>query len=120
MSHKLDIQIEQEVMLRVPCDHWHLFSPGDMLNGPVWIRDNSDPCEHERCYPRNNPTDYSDSLDAAFEMEEEIKRRGLHRAYCIKMRRMVFGGMESLFDWGLVHATAEQRCEAALEAVKQR
>jgi len=70
--------------------------------------------------------DYSGSLDAAWQMEEEIERQGLHGSF---VRELVWAAADSAGDfnlqspyalWLLIHATPEQRCEAALEAVREK
>ena len=128
INHELDVRVEEEVMLRVPCDHWCLFLPGDVLSGSVWIKDRRDLCEHERCYPRDNPADYSGSLDAAWQMEEEIKRRGdIPKLSYLEALDNVLGNppldepyLLPYSIWSFIHATPGQRCRAAREAAREK
>ena len=68
--------------------------------------------------------DYSGSLDAAWEMEEELGQRGLYVDYTVGLLRVVSGRArwpESYHAvWELIRATPEQRCRAALEAVREK
>jgi len=65
--------------------------------------------------------DFSGSLDAAWQMEEEIERRGLLGDYvaALQSHLRILGRhvIEVMETWELIHATPEQRCRAALEAV---
>ena len=130
-NHKLNMQIEAEVMLRVPCDQWGIAHHGSIGHGPTWIKIDGSyvPGEvgnHERCYPRNHPCDYSGSPDAAWHMEEEIERRpGFYRYVVALMKVLNIAYPLRLPDhckprafWKFAHATPEQRCLAALEAVR--
>ncbi len=65
-------------------------------------------------------TKESGSLDAAWEMEVEIERRGLCDEY--EYALVTIAWSERLHParaaWRLIHATAEQRCEAVLEVMR--
>ncbi|AGN33775.1 hypothetical protein PANG_00056 [Paenibacillus phage PG1] len=56
-------------------------------------------------------------IDAAWEVEEQIKTLGLCVEYCQALKQVVVstGEYVGLFDY--IHATPEQRCKAALLAV---
>lgn len=66
---------------------------------------------------------YSANHTAAYEMEEEIKRRGLEIKYSYCLSCIVFDGMEThkmtMYSkyWLIAHATPKQRCRAALRVV---
>ena len=69
--------------------------------------------------------DYSGSLDAAWEMEEEIERRGRRTIYTVRLEDALWKDAKWPLDrtqnlWRLIHATSTQRCEAALEAAKEK
>ncbi|MEK5419398.1 BC1872 family protein [Paenibacillus sp. FSL L8-0708] len=63
------------------------------------------------------PKQYSKDISAAWEVEERIKVLRLHTGYvsCIKQVLVGTGEYVGMFDY--IHATAEQRCKAALLAV---
>ena len=60
--------------------------------------------------------DFSGSLDATYGMEKEIKRRGLHLEYA----RLMDFHAPGWSSWRFLHATPEQKCRAALEAVREK
>ena len=85
--------------------------------------------------PARAMPNYSGSLDAAFEMEEEIERRGLHQEYIQELLQWSSStptrdiaswqhphlrGPGARTLWRVAHATPEQRCRAALEAVREK
>ncbi|SPY16130.1 Uncharacterised protein [Paenibacillus polymyxa] len=61
--------------------------------------------------------DFSTDISLAWEVEEKIKKMGLHVEYCRALKQVVVntGEYVGLFDY--IHATPEQRCKAALLAV---
>ncbi len=69
--------------------------------------------------------DYSGSMDAAFEMEEEIERQGEEWPYssALLLIACAHEGFrpEDVGDtWDIIHATPEQRCKAALKTVREK
>ena len=119
MNHELNAQVAEEVMglKDVSChpgDHAPLdtsatiYVGGSRFHGP-----DSD---------RQLVPDFSGSLDAAWLMEEEIERRGLQTQYVgelwalLELDTIPYGTTY----WPMAHATPEQRCRAALEAVRER
>ena len=78
--------------------------------------------------------DFPGSLDAAFEMEAEIERLGLWDAYVAALERLTEVyihnrvGSDAIYIqwprpidlWQLIYAAPEQRCKAALEAVREK
>ena len=101
MNHELNARVAERVMgWKV---HWYDGVPNYMRDGWVVL-----------------VPDFSGSLDAAWEMEEELERRGLCDEY--EHALVTIAWSERLHParsaWRLIHATPEQRCEAALEAVK--
>lgn len=64
---------------------------------------------------------YSTDPTATRQVEDEIERRGLQQRYTVLLsqRLMDFSGWLSWRDsWALIRATPEQRCRAALDAVR--
>ena len=63
---------------------------------------------------------YSTSIAAAFEMENEIERRGLIIPYvdCLYDQLRLTTDDWRLEQWGFAHATPHQRSLAALKAVE--
>ena len=119
INHKLNAQVAEEVM------GWKNVGPLQGGNVPFGER----PDDYNEDHPTNpmidQVPDYSGSLDAAWQMEEEIERRG-RDCLCLYVRRVIWncGGVghpdspQTL--WRYIHATPEQRCEAALEAVREK
>jgi hypothetical protein len=66
-----------------------------------------------------NPREWNPSMEmsAAWEVEERIKELRLHTGYvsCLKQVLVRTGEYVGMFDY--IHATAEQRCKAALLSV---
>src|SRR6267142_2988742 len=67
------------------------------------------------------PLPYSTDLNAAHQMEVELQRRGLEMAYQDELWTATDchyseapGAMVVIGLWPIIHATAEQRCEAAI------
>jgi hypothetical protein len=61
---------------------------------------------------------YSKEMWAAFEMEERIKELGLQDSYAKALLYFVSKPRESR-DWSLAHASALDRCRAALKTIEQ-
>lgn len=63
------------------------------------------------------PKPYSKDISAAWEVEDQIKELRVHTGYvsCLKQVLASTGEYVGMFDY--IHATAEQRCKAALLAV---
>jgi len=101
--------------------------PGEGAGDDDWPQLSPEERIRDYCQPPHEVMpDYSGSLDAAWQMEDEIERLGLHRAYVgrlqehwpnygiqwvVPMREM---------QWRLIHTTPEQRCRAALGAVREK
>lgn len=75
----------------------------------------------------NCQCDYSADIAAAWEVEEHIKELGLTTRYGYCLNRIIndehdrarLAGEDTYTErWQLIHATAEQRCRAALLAVQ--
>lgn len=69
--------------------------------------------------------DYQGSIDAAFEVEAAIERRGLEQLYAYLLTNLLgFPDEHYLWTydnlWTMLHATPRQRCLAALSAVATR
>ena len=64
---------------------------------------------------------YSESIEAAFQLEDRIAELGLQRQYYRALVNVVATSIsDRLFQWfDLVHATAEQRCRAAIAAAQK-
>ncbi|WP_211749907.1 hypothetical protein [Paenibacillus sp. Marseille-Q4541] len=60
---------------------------------------------------------YSTDISAAWEVEEQIKELGLTVEYTGSLKQVVLGTGEYVGMFDFIHATAEQRCKAALLAV---
>jgi len=109
MNHELNMQIAQEVTrlkgAGIPAGNT---IPGYLGEDGWW---------------RGLP-DYSGSLDAAWQMEDEIERRGgrpLQDAYVVALRNILWPSILVIpYLWDIIHATPEQRCRAALEAVREK
>ena len=118
MNHELNAQVAEEVMgwivQRMP------FPPIYVVEVPP---DGEDWTEAWLPIP-----DFSGSLDAAWQMEEEIERRGIAMvtAYEKELSWIVGDTRQgepficSYDPWLFIHATPEQRCRAALEAVREK
>jgi hypothetical protein len=69
-----------------------------------------------------NVLPYSTSIEAAMQVEDRIAELGLRTRYVLELAKIV-DPRESREDkvallwWALVHASAEQRCRAALAAI---
>ncbi len=111
MNHELNAQVAEEVM---GWKNTRLIRAHRISTPPVYIPlgKHPDGKNSEERIP-----DFSGSLDTAWQMEEEIARRGLQLAYT-RAFKTVF--VKPPTFWGLIHATAEQRCRAALEAVREK
>ncbi len=76
----------------------------------------------ERYLNRNIP-DFSGSLDAAHKMEAELEMQGVQHEYMWKLKKVIadeLGPNVRLTWWPIIRATPEQRCRAALEAVREK
>jgi hypothetical protein len=69
------------------------------------------------------PTSFSRDLNAAWRVEEEIRRRGLEYEYEQALWGVIGphydvpeGAAVVIVNWPIIHATAEQRCLAAVRA----
>ena len=65
--------------------------------------------------------DYAGRIELAYEAEEVLSAKGLQPAYERALLEVVerdAGGLGSATPFHLIHATARQRCEAMLEALK--
>ena len=62
---------------------------------------------------------YSTDISAAWEVEEKIKEIRLREKYTQYLKNVVFSELASNHIWYLIHATADQRCRAALLAVME-
>ena len=63
---------------------------------------------------------YSTDIAAAWEMEEEVQRQGLHFAYGLILSTMVCAVMpDNIHSYHLAHAAPEMRCRAALMTVRE-
>ena len=113
-NHELNAQVAEEVM------GWIVLRSGP---APLYIIEL--PIKANAWLP---VPDFSGSLDAAWQMEEEIERRELRYRYaqvlyaeCLELNGGNWGlGFDRGLIWLLIHATPEQRCRAALEAVRER
>ena len=109
MNHELNAQVAREVLGWIVEISVPFGTPCVITSGP------DEPHRHERI------PNYSGSLDAAFEMEEELERRDLKGAY-VQYLTWNSGSIDNLNSpyalWEIIHASPAQRCEAALEAVK--
>jgi len=121
MNHELNAQVAEEVMGWTHISRISHF--GYPPSGPIGDNELGPPYWAGRIGAVRVP-DYSGSLDAAWEMEKEIKRRLLLYPYVNALLRQA-----DLFDcfpmgcsdcWDIIHATPGQRCRAALEAVKEK
>ena len=62
---------------------------------------------------------YSTDITAAWDMEEEIQRQGLHFAYGLILSTLVCAVMpDNIHSYHLAHASPELRCRAALAVAK--
>ena len=71
-------------------------------------------------YKQWNPTS---DLNQAWECEERLNELGLTEKYLFEMKKRVVFGLQPIVsrnsvDWCIAHATARQRCEAVLMAVR--
>lgn len=67
-GQELDIQITERVLKLRPCDEWTPVlhpEPGHLKN-----------CQHDSCYPRNNPVHYFRNMQAVWELVCELESRG--------------------------------------------
>ena len=128
MNHELNTRLAEEVM------GWK--NVGPLRGGNVPFGERSD--DYNKDHPTNplkdQVSDYSGSLDAAWQMEEEIERRGVRNAYIAALERLTEAyvhdkvGADAIYMqwprpadlWLLIHATPEQRRKAALEAVREK
>ena len=62
---------------------------------------------------------YSTDIAAAWEMEEEIKRRGLYAEYGGAMSVLLDSPFVTASYYDFLHASPELRCRAALAAVRE-
>lgn len=75
-------------------------------------------------FDRNDSTRYRDLINdpaATRAMEDEIERRGLQWKYLDQLNLIVLGNYSfssSADRWAIIRATGEQRCRAALAAVR--
>ena len=76
---------------------------GEVIRGRIWET------------PR-----YSTDIAAAWEMEEEVQRQGLHFAYGLILSTMVCAVMpDNIHSYHLAHAAPGMRCRAALMTVRE-
>lgn len=108
MNHELNAQVAKEVM------GWTVTTRN--LFG-IYVS-KSFPCTRASLAIPN----FSGCLDAAWQMEEKIKPV-LHMIYIDALREIVWLDLSATGycpPFWLAHATPEQRCKAALEAVRER
>ena len=120
MHHELNARVAREVMGLGPPDqaqqrHYHFPGENTRYSG-----------RYSSYSVLLNIPDFSGCMNAAHEMEKEIERRGnIPKLSYLEALEEVLGN-PSLDEpyllpysiWAYVHATPEQRCEAALEAVR--
>ena len=111
-----------EIMGIVPCDQWAPISGWCMVN-------DGEACGHEKCYPRQTPTQYDRYLDAMHEAEQWLEEQVnpiLSSPSVVDMYQHCLTEVvldHSCFDNGklvlrhqdlyrLMHATAAQRAQA--------
>lgn len=61
-GRELDILIAEKVFGRIPCEQWEYFRVGELIKT----------CNHEECYPKNSPANYSTNMSAAWEVHKNI------------------------------------------------
>lgn len=66
---ELDKRIEEDFFHRVPCDKWEQWSSYDASGGGIFQKGE---CGHDRCYPADNPTDYSTRIIATCAVVEKM------------------------------------------------
>lgn len=70
-------------------------------------------------YDNMAPPLYSSDIRLAFQVEERIAELELQGEYELALAEVVTDGKPNMAHvWDYVHASPEQRCRAALEAVK--
>jgi hypothetical protein len=110
-GRELDAAIAERVMDEPQCVWWRLNGAGR------W----SKACDHKKCYPAVSkgaePLIYIADMNA-----NRIAELGLRNVYLRKLGNLVHKTAskagEELDHWHYVHATAEQRCRAALAAIE--
>jgi hypothetical protein len=62
--------------------------------------------------------EYHSDMNLAHIVEERIAELGLHVEYIGRLARLTIDG--EIREWGLLHASAADRCRAALECVRKK
>jgi hypothetical protein len=110
-NRELDAQVAERVM------EWTGFTH----NGRIGYPPDADP---NHVLPSVVPK-YSESIEAAMQVENRIAELGLQTRYVLELAKIVDprsnrnDAVMSLW-WALVHATSEQRCRSAYAAVKDQ
>jgi hypothetical protein len=83
---------------------------GDRIKGDHWLDQREMEWKDISAVPC-----FSSDYNACRQMEDELERRGLVERYCKELDRLVGPGI-----WWLIHASATDRCRAALLAVQTK
>ncbi len=102
-----------ELVMKLPVKY-HTDNPNDERWYYIDIPDHNGMCP--------SVPDYPNDIAAAYTMEERIEELGLVNRYCWELIKIANandrGKDESIRQtWGLIHATPEDRCRAALKAL---
>ena len=126
-GRSLDAAVSERVMELTACEKWRSVNFG-RGGGAAMINEG---CAHDgKCFPaETGPAHYSESAKAAFQVEDRIAELDLQTDYIaylwIEVGATRNGSNFWTVDnfkafWLCVHATAEQRCRAALATVSER
>jgi hypothetical protein len=64
---EMNTLIEEKIFHSIPCDKWLLLQV--TINGSTYNKGN---CGHDKCYPRNNPPQFSNNKTAALDLLDEF------------------------------------------------